>query len=542
MANVLATTIERFKGFWGRTNLTQRVFLAGLAVAVVAAFIFMLAVLNQPNMKVLYSQLAPEDANRVVEILKADKVKYELADNGATVLVPEALVYDLRLKIAGEGAMVGQGVGFEIFDELKMGQTDFVQKINYQRALQGELSRTIMEFPEIEKARVHLVIPKKSLFIEEEAKPSASIVLQVRDGKKLEQKQVQSVVNLVAMAVEGLDKEKITVTDTRGQPLYAPSGEGTLEGLTTTQLNYKQTLERSYERRIEEMLAPVVGSGKVIAKVNADLDFSQRTVRKELWDPEKAVVRSEQRSEESTNGRANTESGIPEANFRGDGVAGAVSTQASNRETRTTNYEINKEEQNIVAPVGELNRLTVAVIVDGLYEKAEGAEEFTYVPRSAEEMQRFQELVRSAVGYDSARGDSVQVNDISFGGPEVEEKPSFTKMAFDLILRNMKTILSFVALVVFVMVVVRPVILALIRPSVTGEAVEGLEGLPEGEQRLALMEGDSEELEAMDAMRKIEDIKAHVMQLTEQNMEQAVGILRSWVKDLQEQPAHARAA
>ncbi|MCA1986152.1 MAG: flagellar M-ring protein FliF, partial [Desulfovibrio sp.] len=185
MANVLATTIERFKGFWARTNVTQRVFLAGLAVAVVVAFLFMLVMLNQPNMKVLYSQLAPEDANRVVEILKAEKVKYALADNGATVMVPEAMVYDLRLRIAGEGAMVGQGVGFEIFDELKMGQTDFVQKINYQRALQGELARTIMEFPEIERARVHLVIPKKSLFIEEESKPSASIVLQVRDGKKL---------------------------------------------------------------------------------------------------------------------------------------------------------------------------------------------------------------------------------------------------------------------------------------------------------------------------------------------------------------------
>ncbi|AGW12414.1 flagellar basal-body MS-ring/collar protein FliF [Megalodesulfovibrio gigas] len=531
MANMITTTIERFKGFWARTNVTQRVFLAGLTVAVVAAFMFMLVMLNQPNMKVLYTQLAPEDANRIVEILKAEKVKYSLVDNGATVMVPEALVYDLRLRIAGEGAMVGQGVGFEIFDELKMGQTDFVQKINYQRALQGELARTIMEFPEIEKARVHLVIPKKSLFIEEEARPSASIVLQVRDGKKLDQKQVQSVVNLVAMAVEGLDKDKITVTDTRGQSLFAPSQDGTLEGLTTTQLSYKQTMERSYERRIEEMLAPVVGTGKVIAKVNADLDFSQRTIRKESWDPEKAVIRSEQRSEESTQGRANTESGVPEANFRGDGITGALSTQESNRETRTTNYEINKEEQSIVAPVGELSRLTVAVIVDGMYEKGEGAETYTFVPRSEEEMARFQELVKGAVGYESSRGDTVQVNNISFGGPEIEEKPSFTKMALDLLLRNMKTILSFVALVIFVMVVVRPVILALIRPSVTGEAVEGLEGLPEGEQRLALMEGDSEELEAMDAMRKIEDIKAHAMQLTEQHMEQAVNILRNWIKD-----------
>ncbi len=534
MAGTIQNTLDRAKGFWGRTNITQRIFLAGLAVAVIAAFVFMLFIMNQPNMRVLYSKLAPADANRIVEILQADKVPYTLVDNGATIMVPEAQVYDLRLRVAGEGAMVGQGIGFEIFDELKMGQTDFVQKINYQRALQGELSRTISEFPEIDKARVHLVIPKKSLFLEDNAKPSASIVLQMRDGKKLEKTQVQSIVNLVAMSVEGLDKDMITVTDTKGQPLFSPSEDGTLEGLTTTQLSYKQTMERSYERRIEEMLAPVVGAGKVIAKVNADLDFSQRTVRKELWDPESAVVRSEQRSEETTQGQANTEAGVPEANFRGDGIAGAASTQESSRETRTTNFEINREAQEIVAPVGELERLTVAVIVDGTYEKvadAEGVETFQFIPRTEEEIQRFNNLVRSAVGFESARGDTVEVSTISFGEPEIVEEPTLTRMLADYFLRNIQTILTFVLVIIFVMVVVRPVILALIRPSVTGEAVEGLEGLPEGEERLALMEGETEEVEAMDAMRKIEDIKAHAMQLTEQNMEQAVNILRTWVTE-----------
>lgn len=534
MAPALTSTVDRFKGFWSQTSLTQRMIVAGLAVVALAIFIFLMVWLNRPNMAVLYSQLGPEDASRIVNVLQGDKIPYELAANGATILVPETQVYDLRLKIAGEGAMIGQGIGFEIFDEIQMGQTDFVQKINYQRALQGELSRTIAEFPQIDKARVHLVIPKKSLFIQEEAKPSASIVLQMKDGRKLEKPQIASIVNLVAMSVEGLEKDMITLTDTKGQPLYTPSDDGTLEGLTTTQLAYKQTMERQYERRIEEMLAPVVGAGKVIAKVNADLDFSQRTVRKELWDPEVAVVRSEQRSEETTQGQANTEAGIPEANFRGDGIAGALSTQESSRETRRTNFEINREEQQIIAPVGELTRLTAAVIVDGTYEKvvnAEGVESYSFIPRSDEEMQRFNSLVRSAVGFESARGDAVEVSTISFGEPEIEVAPTLTGILFQWASRHFSSILIFVLGIVFLMVVMRPIILALIRPSVTGEAVEGLEGLPEGEERLALMEGENEEVEAMDALRKIEDIKAHTMQLTEQNMEQAINILRNWVKE-----------
>ena len=267
---------------------------------------------------------------------------------------------------------MGQGMGFEIFDEIKVGQTDFVQKINYQRALQGELARTIADFPAVERARVHLVIPNRSLFIEEQHDPSASVVIKLADGKKLKNNEVEAIVNLVTMSVEGMKKERITVADTNGKVLFSPSDDASLEGLTTSQLEYKLTMQQNLERRIEEMLFPVIGPGRVIAKVNANLDFSQRRIHKEEYNPDVTVVRSEQRSEETTQGRANTEAGIPEANFRGDGIAGALSQQQSTRETRTTNFEINKTEQDIVAPLGGVDRLTVAVIVDGTYEKKRG--------------------------------------------------------------------------------------------------------------------------------------------------------------------------
>lgn len=531
MAAALTDSFGKVKGFWAKTNITQRVFIGGLALAVIVAFFLMLYWMNTPDYGVLYSRLYPEDAGAIVEQLKAAKEKYKLEDNGGTILVPEDRIYDLRLKIAGEGGLVGQGVGFEIFDEVKVGQTDFVQKINYQRALQGELSRTIADFPAVERARVHLVIPSKSLFIEEQHSPSASIVLKLFDGKKLEQKQIKAIVNLVELSVEGLDKGRITVADTVGKILYSPADDTTLEGLTTTQLEYKMTMQRNLERRIEEMLFPVIGPGRVIAKINADLDFSQKKIHKTEFDPESAVVISEQRSEQTTQGRANTDAGVPESNFRGDGIAGALSQQQSSAEQRTTNFEVNKVESDIIGQVGDLDRLSVAVLVDGTYEKNEETGEFIYTPRSDEELARIRQLVSSAVGFDTARGDQIEVTTIEFGPPDFEPVKGLADIILDYSMRLGKPLLNALLIFLFLLLIVRPVILALIRPRVEGEMVEGLEGLPEGQERLALVEGDEEEAEALDAIKKIDEIKAHAVQLSEQNMEQAVSILKLWMKE-----------
>ena len=412
-----------------------------------------------------------------------------------------------------------------------MGQTEFVQKINFQRALQGELGRTIAEFPAVEKARVHLVIPKKSLFIEEQQQPSASVVLTLTEGKKLDSKEVQAIINLVSMSVEGLDRDKISIADTRGKLLFSPKDDTSLEGLTTTQLEYKVTLQQNLERRIEEMLFPVIGPGRVIAKVNAELDFSHKTIHKEMFDPEGQVVRSEQRSEESTRGQANLEAGSPEPNFRGDGLTGGLSQQQGSRESRTTNYEITKEEQEIVASLGDIKRLSVAVIVDGTYEASkEPGGDYTFIPRKEAEMERIRQLVQNIVGYDRARGDALEISSISFGGPEVEVEPSLAAVLMEYAMRLGKPLLNALLIFLFLVLVVRPVILSLIRPRVEGEMVEGLEGLPETEERLALIEGEDGEEDALEALKKIEDVKAHALQLSEQNMDQALAIVRGWMK------------
>lgn len=533
--------VEIVRGFWNKMSMIQRVAVAGGAVALLAAVIGLSIWLNRPEYRVLYSNLGPEDASHVIKALQTDKISYQLADNGATIMVPREVVYDQRIKIAGEGGLVGQGIGFEIFDKVKVGQTDFVQKINYTRALQGELSRTISEFPSVESARVHLVIPQRSLFVEERQSPSASVVLKLTNPQnKPDQKEINAILNMMIMAVEGLDKSHVSITDNGGKVLYQPE-EDSLAGTTSTQMEHRLQVQRNLERRIEEMLQPLFGPGRVIAKVNADMDFSQKTIRRELFDPEKTAVRSEQRSEESQQGRANLEAGAPDANFRGDGITGSVSDQNGTRETRTTNYEINKEEQQIVSNVGDLRRLTVAVIIAGSYEKIDGV--WSFVPRKAEELERVRQLVSNAVGLDKARGDLLEVSSAPFTDSEPPKEPNFADLLADYAERLGKPLLNALLAFLFLMLIVRPVVLALIRPKVeAGEMVEGLEGLPAAEEQLALYEAleeaakaDDEEPEEEDddelVFKDIEALKAHIVTLSDNHMEQVVTLVRGWMRN-----------
>ncbi len=532
MAAIFATAGNHIRNFWSSISMTQRVFIGALATIMIAVFISLVVWLSRPEYGTLYSQLTPQDADRIVKSLEAQKIPYRLEQDakGTAVLVPQDKVQGQRIKVAGEKLVTGQGVGFEIFDEVKMGQPEFVQKIAYRRALEGELARTMSEFPGVESARVHLVIPNRSLFIEEQQKPSASVLLKLAGGKTMDPKDVQVIVNLVTMSVEGLDKSKVSIADNNGKVLFQPDEEGSLNGLTRTQFDHKVLTQQNLERRIEELLTPVVGAGKVIAKVNADLDFSQKTVRKEIYDPEKTVVRSEMRSEESTNGRASLEGGVPDPNFRGDGPGGTVSNQQATRENRTTNFEINKEEHSIVASVGAIDHMSVAVIVDGTYEKGpDGA--MVFKARTDDEIKRIRQLVANAVGLDSARGDTIEVSNIAFGSTEIETAPGTASIIADYAMRFGKPLLNALLVFLFLVMIVRPVVLALIRPKVEGKMLEGLEGLPQSNERLALVEEDDEAVAATAMLEKIEDIKAHALQLSEQNLDQAIGIIRSWLKE-----------
>ncbi|CAM2060155.1 Flagellar M-ring protein [Desulfovibrionales bacterium] len=517
------------QGFWTWTIRAQRILIGGLILAGIGVFIIILFRMNKPNFKALYSGLFPDDAAKIVAKLQAEKQPYKIEDNGATIMVPEDKVYGLRLNNIREGVLVGHGISFEIFDKLKDGQTDFVQMIHYQSVLQNELSRTISEFLEVDRAKVHLVIPNKNFFIEKQTDPSAFIVLKLKEGKKMEQVQIQSVVNLVALSVEGLDKSHITITDTYGRRIYVPIMDKITEDLTATQMEYRNALQHSLEWRIEEILSSLVGAGRVIVKVNADVDFNWKATFKEPCDQNKIVVRSEQQhNEEAIKDKANTESSVFDTNCCGDGIAGVTSQQQSRLELQLTNLEINSDEKQIIRPAGELRRLSVAVIVDGSYAKGV-KNELIFVPRKDEDRARFKQLIRNAIGFDSERGDVFEVVFTSFGGPVVESKPSLIRLVTDYLVCLGKPLLNALLIFSFLVIVVRPVVLALIRMAEGAPAVN-LKSLSESDTQLVLTEVDKKEDEALDVTKKIEDIKVHVMQVSESNMEKAVAIVKSWLK------------
>jgi len=525
--------LQKFLGqvteFWGTKTLPQRITIAGLVACAFLAFAIMLYWLNHTEYRPLYNQLYPEDAAQVVQMLQKDNIPYKLENGGTTILVPAEKVYDLRLKLAGEGTLRGQGMGFEIFDANKIGQTSFVQNINYQRALQGELARTISELPEVESARVHLVLPSKSLFVEEQAPPSAAVMVKLKGGRSLSSQQVQAVVNLVASSVEGLTQEHITVTDNRGKVLFEPQAKDQT-GLSTTQLESQRALERSLESRIEQLVTPVVGQGKVIAKVTAELDFNRTVVRKELFDPKSQVVRSEVKSDEASRGAASVGGG-PNPRLQGENDLGASgTTQETSRTTSTTNYEINREEQEIVSQAGAIRRLSIAVLVDGTSSVgADGTPQFQPLPM--EQIERIRNLAQRAVGFDATRGDAIEVSSIPFGDETMRPQETFLEIAANYFQLLGKPLLNTLIILIFLVLVVRPIVLALIKPKVSEEAgAEAMSALGAAEERKALLEGLSdEEMEAMESAKRIENAKILAQQLVEQNMEQALMIMRQWL-------------
>lgn len=412
--------------------------LAGSVAGLVAVTLWT----QQPDMQVLFANLAVDDASGIIDKLKDAKVPYETTNGGTTILVPNAQVHDLRLEMAGQGLPHGGGVGYEIFDRTTMGMSDFVQKLNYRRALQGELARTITQMPEVERARVHLAIPERRLFATEQDRARASVVVSLRASQTLTKAQIQGVVHLVSSSVEGLQARDVTVVDGHGNLLSNTSTDESA-GLSGTQMEYQRTLEKDIETRIQTMLERIVGVNKAVVRVSSVLDFRKIETTEERYDPNGQVVRSEQRGQERSSGVNGTSGGVPgvESNVPGGTEAEGGQTSSNNNQTKneTVNYEISRTVSRIVEPTGTIKKLSVAVLVDGTYEGGKAGEAPSdqpkkYVARSEEEMKRIEDIVKKAMGYSTERQDQVEVVSIQFGlgteepvGTAVEAAPDTTK-------------------------------------------------------------------------------------------------------------------
>ena len=514
--------------WWKEGNLPQKILIIGVIFSLTLIFILLLYWLNKEEYAILYSKLKQEDSAAVVQFLKQKKVKYKLADGGSTILVPKDQVYDLRLEIAGEEILGKGSVGFDIFSKSSLGQTDFVQKINYQRALQGELARTISAIPEIVAARVHLVLPSKSLFIEEQTPASASILVELKRGKELSKEQIKSIVNLVATAVEGLNPGNITLIDSRGNLLYRPSSEEEATALSSSQMEYKLNLERTLSKRIQNMLLPVIGPGKVIAQVNVELDLTEKNIYKEVYDPDTTAIRSEQKIKEAS--RGTTQAEATRAGVRYQAVGGGTSTtEESTRTQKTINYEISKEERRIHVPKGQISHLSVAVLVDGVYKKGKDGKKI-YQPRSQEELDKIKELVKNAVGFNAKRGDTIEVVSMQFSPIEIGTS-GFWQIILDYLQKFLTPILNTIVILLFLLLVVRPVVLSIIKPKVEEETTE-LEELPEAEEGVSPEDQlAEEEIGALEPKRPLDELKQKTIAILEKHTDEALAIIKNWVRD-----------
>lgn len=526
----------------------------GIGVGVAAALVALTMNLGEPK-ALLYSNLDLKEAGSITTALDQAGVKYEVKGDGSTIMVARDKVASTRLMLSSKGLPTSGSVGYEIFDEANaLGQTDFVQQLNRQRALEGELARTIQSLDGVTSARVHLVLPKRQLFEEEAEQPSAAVTIGV-GGRAPSSDQVQAIQNLVSSAVPNLKPGRVTVVDQHAKTLSA--GE---DGFGTQAADGRRSeVEQRIAKTVTKLVEGVVGPGKARVNVTADLNLARVTVQQETFDPDGQVVRSETTNEENSresqpdaNGAVSASANIP----GGVGANGETMNQsASGRTESTTNYEISKTIRTEVQEPGEMKRLSVAVAVDGVTAPGQDGKPGAYTPRSAEEMQRIEQLVRTAVGFSADRGDQVTVVNVRFPSTDVEGgvETANPLMGFDKndIMRAVELgILGLVA-VLLIFFVVRP----MLKPGAGGAGLPALSGAPpvtrlvttpDGQpmqiqvdpstgQPLALP-GPGNDLEQRIDIARIEgQVKAssvkRVSEFVETHPEESVSLLRSWLHE-----------
>lgn len=421
-------SFEAILGIFNKLSIQQRLTIGVVMVLTLIFLGFIVFMFNEPSYSALYTNLAPEDASKVVENLTSQKILYKLEDNGQTIRVPKEKVYELRLALAGKGIPSSGIIGYEIFDKTTMGMSEFMQKLNYKRALEGELSRTIMQEDGIAAVRVHIVFPQKSVFKEEEKEPTASVVLKLK-GDKLSRNNVTAISNLISSSVEGLRPEKVTILDTKGRLLSKEIDESPLTGSSNKQYEIKQNVENYLARKAQNLLDNILGVGNAMVQVNADIDFSQIEKTMEQYDPNTQVAVSEQSIKTNNNGR----------------TAGDSTVQSN--ENNTVNYEISKTVARVVEGTGNIKRLSLAAVINGIPREVKkgGKTETVYDPRTDEQMKKLEELLKSAIGMDPNRKDQFSIVSTPFETKLDEDTKTEGSSAFDNIEKWSNLLLIFVA-------------------------------------------------------------------------------------------------
>ncbi|NNM68534.1 MAG: flagellar M-ring protein FliF [Gallionella sp.] len=454
-----------------------------------------------PDYRVLYSNISDRDGGAIIESLQQLNVPYKFAEGGGALLVPSNLVYETRLKLATQGLPKGGTVGFELMENQKFGISQFAEQVNYQRALEGELARSVQSIAAVQGARVHLAIPKPTVFVKEQQKPSASVVLTLHPGRFLDSAQVSAIVHLISSSVPEMSAKNVTVVDQSGTLLSANHDGIGNEGLDASQLRYIQQIEQNYVQRVEAILTPMVGATNVRAQVTADIDFSQTEQTAEIYkpntDPKDSTLRSQQ-SVESLNGSSSA-SGVPGALSNqppvpatapivapaGSSVPAGTSNPTSVHKESTVNYEVDRTIRHTKLPVGTIKRISIAVVVNNR-KVTDAKGQVSLKPLSTEEKTQINNLVSDAVGFDQSRGDTLNVQNVAFNDekeitPEVPlwKQPDTVDLAKNLV----KYLLIAVVMLFVVFGIIKPALKPLFsRPSepVNAAPASGEAGVPIG--------------------------------------------------------------
>ena len=525
----METLIQFFQNLWQRfidlSSPNKAVALGGVAL-VFGALITISLWVQSPDYQLLYANLSDQDAGAVVEQLNKQNIPHKLTHQGRHVHVPSNKVHEIRLNLASQGLPAGTEVGLELFEDTPLGMTEFVQKLNFQRAIQGELARTIKSLDIVEQARVHLVLPKEELFVKEKQVGKASIMVKLHPGRTLSQGQIQGIVHLVASSVAGLPAANVVLVDPKGNLLSGNKEISDDVLLTASNYKHKRRVENEMEQRIVMMLEEALGPDKVIARVNADMNFDKVVQTEELYDPESQVVRSEQTSTESVTGSA-APGGVPGVESLLPGEEGTPQPGQSNAPTRssekeTLNFEINKVVKQTSQTTGKINRLSVSVLVDGTVPETSGQ----YLPRTPEQMAKYIDLVKTSVGFDEKRGDQIQLKNIQFDKSlELQNKTEMEEQRwFDL---GVKVAMGAFG-AIFILWFLYKILLPLVRwVTTTIEVYPGRLGAPTAEE-LAAME---DEMRLARQSQENVEIRKSVGDFVDTDPKYAASILRKWMRE-----------
>ncbi|MDR3606754.1 MAG: flagellar basal-body MS-ring/collar protein FliF [Oligoflexia bacterium] len=517
--------------------------IAGTSVGILVVIVMLFVWAGEKTYVPLMTNLNPEDATNIMRVLRDKRIPYSVDSTGRGILVPPESINDLRLELSTMGMPQSSVVGYELFDTAKLGQTTFVQKINQKRALEGELMRTINSIRGVRRSRVHLAMPAKSTFVEDQKKSTASVVLDLDPGVQLNEKQVYGIGNLVARAVEGMDVTDVMIVDSNGKVL-SKNPNDPLAAATATQFDLQAKVENDLEKRVETMLSRVVGDGKVVAKVTADLDFSQVNETQTIVDGDSATPLSVERRNDNMSGTRPGPTGLVGAASNAPGTPPAVNEikTETTKANEVTNYVVPQIVRHTTKPQGTVKRLSVSVVLDGKETRSvdkEGKAQSKVVAWSPEQLKQFEDIVAGAVGLDKKRGDSLEITNMEFTHEDFDEaQRTVAEQERRVYIQNMAlygTIGLLIAL--FLVLVVRPFIKWLTENTM--ESVDSF--LPQTIEEL-------EKLQKSSALGSLDDsipgtpdldpdkmegemIKEKITSLVDANPHKAALILRDWLHE-----------